>query len=124
MSRYTLVVGADPGLFDRVRQALLADPRFIDAGDALHCDGSVAPLTNIYPVEMTVAEWDGLRSVAGQMPDPQTMSVLLFECRSPAWVAEVGTLLAGNLDTPVWFIDSADTVWPSGSVDPERITLD
>ena len=28
-----------------------------------------------------------------QMPDPRTMSTLIFECGSPEWIAEVGTLL-------------------------------
>ena len=39
----------DPDLFGHVRASLRADSRFIDAGAILHCDGSVSPLTNIYP---------------------------------------------------------------------------
>lgn len=89
----------------------------------MHCDGSAAPLTNIYPVEMLPTEWEGWDASDSELHDPRGMSTLLFECRSPAWVAEVGRLLAERLDAPVWFVDSADTAWPSGRVDPDRILL-
>lgn len=108
---------------DSVRGALLPDGRFFDADGALHCDGSVVPLTNIYPVEMAAAEWDGWESGDGQMPDPRSMSVLIFECRSPAWIAEVGTLMGQGLKTPVWFVDSAGTAWPADGVDQDRIVV-
>jgi hypothetical protein len=48
--------------------------------------------TNIYPTEMTAAEWDGWESGDSQMPDPRHVSALIFESRSPTWVAEVGTI--------------------------------
>jgi len=121
---YAIIVSVDPDLWANVRTALMADSRFIDAGDTLHCDGSAAPLTNIYPVEMTPSDWDAWDPDAVQMPDPRTMSALLFECRSSAWVGEVGRLLAQALETPIWIVDSDDAIWPAGQVDPDRIRLD
>lgn len=118
-----IVVSDDPNLFESVRATLRSDSRFIDAGDGVHCDGSVVPLTNIYPVEMTPAEWDGWESGDSRMPDPWSMSALILECRSPTWVAEVGTLLAQGLERPVWFVDSASTTWPADRVDPDHIAL-
>ena len=112
----------DPDLFDHVRASLRADSRFIDAGDTLHCDSSVAPLTNIYPTEVIPAEWEDWGS-ASDLPDPRTMTLLIFECRSPEWVAEVGELLAKELEAPVWFLDSIGTAWPAGQVDPARVVL-
>jgi hypothetical protein len=109
----------DANLFDSVRAALRSDRRFTDTAEGIHCDGSVAPLTNIYPIEMTAAEWDGWESADSQMPDPTRMSALIFESRSPAWVAEVGALLARTLATPVWFVDTADIAWPADRVDPD-----
>jgi hypothetical protein len=117
--RSVIVVSDDPNLYDSVRAVLRADSRFIDAEDGVHCDGSVVPLTNIYPVEMAPAEWDGWGSGAR----PKSMSTLIFECRSATWVAEVGTLLAQGLKTPIWFVDSASTAWPADRVDPDRIAL-
>jgi hypothetical protein len=118
-----IVLGSNADLFGDVRRTLLADSRFIDVGDTLHCDGAAAPLTNIYAVDMSPAEWEGWDST-GEMPDPRTMSTLLLECRSPAWVAEVGEILARGLDAPLWFVDSADTVWTAGRIDAERVALD
>ena len=118
-----IVVSDNPNLFDNVRAALRSDRRFVDTDDGVHCDGSVAPLTNIYPIEMTPADWDGWESADSQMPDPKSLSGLIFECRSPTWIAEVGTLLAQALETPVWFVDSADAAWPAARVDPDRIAL-
>jgi hypothetical protein len=46
-----IVLGGNGDLFSDVRRTLLADSRFIDAGDTIHCDGAAAPLTNIYAVE-------------------------------------------------------------------------
>ncbi len=124
MSRYAILVANDPDLFDNVRVTLQRDSRFIDAGDNIHCDGSAAPLTNIYPIKMTAADWAGWSSGGNPSPDVATASTLLFECRSPSWVAEVSRLLAEDLAVPIWVVDSADNVWPAASVDPERITLD
>ncbi len=124
MSRYAILVANDPDLFDNVRGTLLRDERFIDAGDVIHCDGSAAPLTNIYPVEMTAADWAGWSPGGNLRADVGTASTLLFECRSASWVAEVSRLLSEDLAVPIWVVDSADKVWPAASVDPERITLD
>jgi hypothetical protein len=124
VSRYAILVANDPDLFDQVRGTLVRDGRFIDGGDMIHCDGSATPLTNIYPIEMTAADWAGWNSGGNPSPDVGTASTLLFECRSPSWVAEVSRLLAEDLGVPIWVVDSADNVWPAGSVDPERITLD
>ncbi len=118
-----IVVSDDPNLFHSVRAAFGSDIRFVNNDDGVHCDGSVAPLTNIYPVEMTPAEWDGWELGDSQMPHPKSLSALIFECQSPTWVAEVGTLLAQGLDRPVWFVDAADMAWPADSVDPGRIAL-
>jgi hypothetical protein len=57
------------------------------------------------------------------MLNPEQMSSLIFETRSPAWVAEVGLLLAHGLESRAWFVDSADVAWPVGAVDPGRIAL-
>jgi hypothetical protein len=121
--RSVIVLSSDPDLFDNVRAVLGSDPRFIVAGDTVHCDGSVAPLTNIYPVETELAEWADWDATVGEMPDPRTSSLLIFESRSPEWVAEVGRLLAQGLAAPVWFVDSADTAWPAGQVDAARVRL-
>jgi hypothetical protein len=51
------------------------------------------------------------------------MSSLIFETRIPAWVAEVGRLLARGLETPAWFIDARGVAWPVGDVDPGQIAL-
>jgi hypothetical protein len=117
-----IVLGGNGDLFSDVRRTLLADSRFIDAGDTIHCDGAAAPLTNIYAVEMNPVEWEGWDSTGG-MPDPRAMSTLMFECRSPAWVSEVGKILARGIDAPIWFVDSADTVWPADQIDAERVAL-
>jgi hypothetical protein len=118
-----VVLSSDPDLFDNVRAVLASDPRFIVDGDTVHCDGSVSPLTNIYPVETDPAEWADWGAAAGKTPDPRTSSLLMFESRSPEWVAEVGRLLADGLSAPVWFVDSADTAWPSDRVDATRVVL-
>jgi len=123
MPRSVILVSGDPNLLDSVRAVLQSDGRFIVTEDGLHCDGSAAPLTNIYPVEMPPAEWDGWNSGDHQMPDPRFMSSLIFESWSPAWVAEVGRLLDQGLESPAWFVDSADQAWPAGRVDPDRIAL-
>jgi hypothetical protein len=117
-----IVLGSNADLFDDVRRTLLADSRFIDAGDTVYCDGAAAPLTNISAVDLSPAEWEGWDST-GEMPDPRTMSTLLLECRSPAWVAEVGEILGRGLDAPLWFVDSADTVWPAGRIDAQQVAL-
>jgi hypothetical protein len=121
--RSLLLLSGDPNLFERVRAVLRPDDRFIIADDEVHCDGSIAPVTNIYPVEMGSTDWHGWDSGDSQIPEPRTMSALMFECSSPVWVAEVGRLLAEGSDGPVWFVDSADTAWPAGAVDPERVAL-
>lgn len=108
MPRSVIVVSPDPNLFEHVRATLRADERFIDADDCLHSESSVASLTNIYPVEMTSADWSGWELEGRGMPNPTTMSTLVLESSSPEWVAEVGSLLARGLRMPVWFIDSAD----------------
>ena len=123
MPRSVIILSSDPDLFANVRAALRSDARFIDAGDTLHCDGSLSPLANIYSVETNPVEWDEWACGAIDMPDPRNMSQLLFECRSPAWVAEVGRLLANGLSAPVWIVDSADTPWPANEIDPARIVL-
>lgn len=123
MPRSVVVLSADPDLFDNVRALLRTDSRFIDAGDTVHCDGSMAPLTNIYLTETDSAEWGEWDSGTDTMPDPRTCSLLIFETRSPEWVAEVGRLLAEGLTSPVWIVDSADSVWPANQIDPARVAL-
>ena len=85
--------------------------------------GSVAPLTNIYRVKMTDAEWDRWRPNDSDMADAKHMTTLMFESTSPAWVAEVGKMLAQTLAHPIWFVDSADVAWPADRVDPARVAL-
>lgn len=123
MPRSVIVLSSDPDLFGNVRALLRTDPRFADAGDTVHCDGTVAPLTNIYPVETDAIEWNDWEAAAAGVPDPRSSSLLVFESRSPEWVAEVGRLLALGLTVPVWFVDSADTVWPADQIDPARVVL-
>jgi hypothetical protein len=122
VSRYAIVLGSNADLFGDVRRPLLADSRFIDAGDAIHCDGAAAPLTNVYAVDLSPDEWEGWDST-GQMAGPRTMSTLPLECRSPAWVAQVGEILGWGLDAPLWFVDSADTVWPADRIDAQQVAL-
>jgi hypothetical protein len=123
MPRSVVVLSSDPDLFSRVRTILGSDPRFIDTGDAVHCDGSVAPLTNIYPVDADPIEWDDWDATVIEMPHPRTSTLLIFETRSPEWVAEVGKLLAQALAAPLWIVDSGDTAWPADQIDPARVVL-
>jgi hypothetical protein len=118
-----IIVSSDPGLFDSVRTVLGADHRFIDAGDTVHCDGSVSPHTNIFPIETDPEDWDDWDATASEMPDPRTSSLLMVETRSPEWLAEVGRLLAQGLTTPVWIVDSADTPWPADQIDSAKVVL-
>lgn len=69
------------------------------------------------------AEWADWDATARETADPRTYSLLIFESRSPEWVAEVGRLLSGGLRFPVWFVDAADTAWPAGRVDSDRVSL-
>lgn len=120
MPRSVVVLSSDPDLFDHLRTAFQTDDRFIDAGDTLHC---TSPLTNIYPVQNDPVEWSDWNVAAVEMPDPRTMTALIFECRSSEWVAEVGRLMSQALDSPAWFVDAANVAWPTDQVDPLRIEL-
>lgn len=119
-----MILSSDPSLFANVRRLLGSDPRFIDTGVELHCDGSAAPLTNIFPVETASVSWDNWDDSKPDLPDPRTSSVLILESRSPEWIAEVGRALAEGLDASVWVVDSADTIWPADGVDPAQLVLD
>lgn len=44
-------MSGNPHLFDSARATLRSDGRFVYRDGYLHCDGSVAPLTNIYAIE-------------------------------------------------------------------------
>lgn len=116
------MLGNNAEFFDDVRRSLLADRRFVDGGDVIHCDGIVAPLTNIYAADVSPIEWQGMDVPAG-MPDPRSMTSLILECRSPEWVAEVGQLLARDLGKGIWFVDASDTVWPADQVEATKVTL-
>lgn len=113
----------DPNLFRSVVSIFGSDSRFTVVGDGLHCDGSAAPLTNIYPIENLESDWEDWQPSDSGMRNPAQMSSLIFETRSPAWVAEVGMLLAQELEAQAWFVDSAGVAWPVGEVDPGRIAL-
>lgn len=91
--------------------------------DLLHCDGSTAPLTNIYLAENAAVDWEGWQAGDSGLSNPEQMTSLVFETRSPEWVAEVGLLLAQGLETHAWFVDAADVVWRVGEVDSEQIAL-
>lgn len=121
--RSVIVLSGDHELFEHLRAALARDRRFFDAGESLHCDGMAAPLSNIYPVRNDPVDWEHWTTAVSDMPDPRTMSALIFECRSPEWIAEVGQLMALSTTAPVWFVDVADTAWPADQVDPRRLTL-
>lgn len=123
MPRSVVVLSDDPNLFRSVASVLEPDGRFVVAGDLLHCDGSTAPLTNIYPAENVAAHWEDWQAGDSGLSNPEQMSSLIFETRSPAWVAEVGLLLAQGLGTQAWFVDTADVAWPVGEVDSEQILL-
>ena len=113
----------DPNLFRSVASALGSDDRFRVEGEDLHCDGSSAPLTNIYPIENLESDWEDWQPGDSGMRNPAQMSSLIFETRSPEWVAEVGLLLAQALKAQVWFVDSVGVAWRVGEVDPGRIAL-
>lgn len=123
MPRSVLIVSADPAPFEDVRTVLSADARFTVTADLVHCDGSAAPLTNMYAIEASPAEWADWESQVEEAPDPGSSSLLVFETWSPSWVAEVGQLLANGLGAPAWFIDSADTLWTVGDVDAAQVAL-
>ncbi len=120
-----ILIADDLHLFQGVRDVLVADVRFQDKVDEVHCDGVSAPLTNIYPMEMADEEWaDWVGSASeGSVPDPLPMSYVMIESRSAEWIAQIGALLAKGLATPAWFVDTADVAWPVGRVDPLRIRL-
>lgn len=114
----------DPDLFQSVAAVLGSDSRFIVVpGELLHCDGSRAPLTNTYRSETVDDDWTDWEPGDSGMANPEEMSSLIFETRSPAWVAEVGVLLADGVASPAWFVDAADVAWPVGAVDRDRIAL-
>ena len=117
------MLSPDADLLAHVRAWLRDDKRFIETDTGLHCDGSSAPLTNIYPVENLASEWENWDPESTGIENPQSMTTLIFECRSPNWVAEVGTLIAVNTDKPVWFVDSADVAWPVDRVNPNQVAL-
>lgn len=123
MPRSVLILSVESDLLGAVSQAVSDDSRFVLAGATLHCDGVAAPLTNIYAVESVPGEWEAWTQDDSAMPDPWTMTQLVFECRSPEWVAEVGRLIAERIDVPVWFVDASDTAWSAGQVHPSRISL-
>lgn len=117
-----IVLGARADLFSDVRRCLLTDGRFIDGDDVIHCDGNDAPLTNIYAADLNPIEWEGMDAPKG-MPNPRNLATLILECRSPEWVAEIGHVLVQGLGEEIWFVDSADTVWPADWVDPDQLAL-
>jgi len=120
--KYVLLLSSDPFLFSSVRTVLLLDPRFVDGADIVHCDGTIAPLTNIYAIENGMTEWQNCTHDP-RLPDPSTKSMLIFECRSPTWVAEVCGLLAAAFELPLWVVDSDEKVWPAVEVDANAIIL-
>ncbi|THV42045.1 hypothetical protein [Glycomyces buryatensis] len=127
MTAFLLVVSNDPELFGKARRALAGDGRFRVSADLIHCDGTDAPLTNLYAVEVASAEWEDWSPTGGAaaaVPAPPFAANLLLECRSPEWAAEVGRLIAATVDEAVWLIDSADVVWPAGEVEASRLALD
>ena len=87
-----MLLSTDPDFFDHVRSVSRNEDRFVDTVGNVHCDGSVAPLTNINPVIMDHEEWSGGAGHESTVPDPRTMPTLLFDCRPPEWVDEVGAL--------------------------------
>lgn len=124
MPRSVVVLSEDANLFRSVASVLESDGRFAVAGDdLLHCDGSTAPLTNIYPAENVDVGWEDWQAGDSGLSNSEQMTSLVFETRSSAWVAEVGLLLARGLGTEAWFVDSADVVWPVGDVDSDQIAL-
>jgi hypothetical protein len=113
----------DPHLFRTIVPIFRSDSRFMAVGDGLLCDGSAAPLTNIYPIENLESHWEDWQPNDSGMRNPAQMSSLIFETRSAAWVAEVGLLLAHALEAQAWFVDAGGVAWPVGEVDPGRIAL-
>jgi hypothetical protein len=122
--RSVVVLSDDRNLFRSVASLLEPDGRFVVAADdLLHCDGLTAPLTNLYPAENVVTDWEDWQVGDSGLTNAAQMSLLIFETRSAAWVAEVGLLLAEGLETQAWFIDTADVAWPVGKVDAGQIAL-
>lgn len=91
MTGYGLIVSEDRDVFEKLRMAVQNDHRFIAADGVVHCDGTAAPLTNIYPIDAAEADWESWVTET-PLSNPQSMTTLLFECRSPEWIAEVGRL--------------------------------
>ena len=121
--RSVVMLSPDADLLAHLRAWLRDDKRFIETDEGLHCDGSSAPLTNIYPVDNPASDWENWDAESTGIENPQSMTTLIFECRSPKWVAEVGTLIAVSTDKPVWFVDSADVEWPVDRVNPKQVAL-
>ncbi|MBO1752548.1 hypothetical protein J4G33_12115 [Actinotalea sp. BY-33] len=115
-------MSTDPHLYDSVREVLDGDPRFIHLDDHLHCDGSSAPLTNIYPVDVSPVEWEGglhrshVAGPAGDVGRDLRVSLTGMD-------RGVGRLVASRLVEPLWIVDSTETAGPAGAVDPDRVAL-
>ena len=117
------MLSEDPDLLANLRAWLRDDKRFIETDTGLHCEGTSAPLTNIYAVENPGSEWEDWDADSTGVENPQAMTALIFECGSPSWVAEVGILIAVRTDRPVWFMDSANVAWPVDGVDAKKVAL-
>lgn len=122
MPRSVIVLSTDAAFFEHVRTRLGDDHRFTDSGDALHCDGSLAPLTTIYPVANPATDWTDWNT-DGPLADPASMSAIIIETRSPHWIAELGVLIDSVTAAPVFAVDAADAMWPAAQIDPARWRL-
>lgn len=58
--RSVVVLGARADLFNDVRRCLLSAGRLIDVDSVIHCDGNDVLLTNIYAVDVSPLELEGV----------------------------------------------------------------
>lgn len=97
-------------------------------------DGHIATVTDrgvqaalIYPISLSAEERVGLDRLTtpdgNNVPDLTNVDAVMIECSSGDEVARLGRALASALPAAVWFLDTADQVWPAGDVDPQRVAL-
>ena len=123
--RSVVLVSESASMPSEVLRALAAHPRFeiTDNGSA----HSRHPLTNVEPFDWSAEGDDWLTALKPSSPSSSIPSMvgsaMMVSCRSAAWIAETGLLLAAELREPAWFIGNDEVAWLAGQVDPARIDL-
>lgn len=124
------LISEGPGLFVEIRDALMrtGSASLNDDGYFVQFNDGQGRLLSVVGHDTPETEWefrDGpfvLRNNAS-LPDMQSISACLVECRWEDLFASVAARLAGELQRPLWALDSDGSLWPATAVDPDRIIL-